>query len=149
MTLLRRLDHVAVVVRDTESALAFYSGKLGLSVASSEEVASPHVKLTYLDAGNAYLQLVEPLDDQSPLARWLDEHGEGLHHICFGVDDVECELLRLGPPGVPVPPLASGRGRPAGFTAGDPPHGVRLECTAFDPARDVSSLPHEDSNPAT
>ena len=110
MTLLRRLDHVAVVVRDTESALAFYSGKLGLSVASSEEVASPHVKLTYLDAGNAYLQLVEPLDDQSPLARWLDEHGEGLHHICFGVDDVEEAVASLSDPGTEVV-LGSGRGR--------------------------------------
>ena len=107
MTLLRRLDHVAVVVRDTESALAFYSGKLGLSVASSEEVASPHVKLTYLDAGNAYLQLVEPLDDQSPLARWLDEHGEGLHHICFGVDDVEEAVASLSDPGAGGRPHSS------------------------------------------
>ena len=72
MTLLRRLDHVAVLVRDTDEALRFYSGRLGLAIASSEEIPSPHVRLTYLDAGNAYIQLVQPLAD-SPLTVWLDE----------------------------------------------------------------------------
>lgn len=140
MTLLRRLDHVAVVVRDTESALAFYSGKLGLSVASSEEVASPHVKLTYLDAGNAYLQLVEPLDDQSPLARWLDEHGEGLHHICFGVDDVEEAVASLSDPGTEVV-LGSGRGRASAFVTSDAANGVVVELTGFDAETDVDAAP--------
>ena len=71
VTLLRRLDHVAVLVRDTDEALRFYSGRLGLAVASSEEIPSPHVRLTYLDAGNAYIQLVQPLTGtlRSPLAR--------------------------------------------------------------------------------
>ena len=140
MTLLRRLDHVAVVVRDTESALAFYSGKLGLSVASSEEVASPHVKLTYLDAGNAYLQLVEPLDDQSPLARWLDEHGEGLHHICFGVDDVEEAVASLSDPGTEVV-LGSGRGRASAFVTSDAANGVVVELNGFDAETDVDAAP--------
>ncbi|TML88991.1 MAG: VOC family protein [Actinobacteria bacterium] len=140
VTLLRRLDHVAVVVRDTESALAFYSGKLGLSVASSEEVASPHVKLTYLDAGNAYLQLVEPLDDQSPLARWLDEHGEGLHHICFGVDDVEEAVASLSDPGTEVV-LGSGRGRASAFVTSDAANGVVVELTGFDAETDVDAAP--------
>ena len=52
------------------------------------------MRLTYLDAGNAFLQLVEPLDPASALATWLDEHGEGLHHICFGVDDVPAAARR-------------------------------------------------------
>jgi methylmalonyl-CoA/ethylmalonyl-CoA epimerase len=140
VTLLRRLDHVAVVVRDTESALAFYSGKLGLSVASSEEVASPHVRLTYLDAGNAYVQLVEPLDDQSAIARWLDEHGEGLHHICFGVDDVEEAVAALSDPGAEVA-LGSGRGRPSAFVTSAEANGVVVELTGFDAAADVDALP--------
>ena len=75
------------------------------------------VRLTYLDLGNTYLQLVRAArPGSSARARGWQEHGDGLHHICFGVDDVECELRRLGPPGEPVPPLGSGRGRPAGFT---------------------------------
>ena len=145
--MIRRLDHVAVAVKDTEAALAHFRDRLGLRVAAVDYPPEIPVLLTYLDLGNTWLQLVEPLDPAHPLAAWLAEHGDGLHHICLGVDDVECELLRLSPPGVPVPPLASGRGRPAGFTGGDPPHGVRIECTAFDPQSDAGSLPGADNEP--
>jgi methylmalonyl-CoA/ethylmalonyl-CoA epimerase len=140
VTLLRRLDHVAVVVRNTESALAFYSGRLGLPVASSEEIANPHVRLTYLDTGNAYLQLVEPLDTQSPIARWLDEHGEGLHHICFGVDDVGQAVAALSDPGSEVV-IGSGRGRPSAFVSSDEANGVVVELTGFDRQLDVDGSP--------
>lgn len=137
MSLLRRLDHVAIVVRSTEDALRYYEGHLGLRVHSSEEIADPHVRLTYLDAGNAYLQLVEPLDAEGPLANWLDEHGDGLHHICFGVDDVESAVAALSDPGAPVT-LGSGRGRTSTFvTNGEA--SVRVELTGFDRAEDVDA----------
>jgi methylmalonyl-CoA/ethylmalonyl-CoA epimerase len=138
--MIRRLDHVAVAVHDTEAALAHYRDHLGLKVAAVDYPPEVPVRLTYLDLGNAWLQLVEPLDPAHPLAAWLQAHGEGLHHICFGVDDVVSELQRIGPPGIPVPPLGSGRGRPAGFPAGEPPHGVRVECTAFDRRADVTEI---------
>ena len=139
MTVLRRLDHVAVAVRDTEESLRYFSGQLGLRVASSEELASPRVRLTYLDAGNAYIQLVQPLDGESEIARWLGANGEGVHHICFGVDDVPAAIERLSPTGV-RPVLGSGRGRVSGFVP-DGSHGVRLECTEFDYAEDVERCP--------
>jgi methylmalonyl-CoA/ethylmalonyl-CoA epimerase len=140
VTLVRRLDHVAVLVRSTEEALRFYSGRLGLAVASSEEIDAPHVRLTYLDAGNAYLQLVQPLDGDSPLARWLEEHGEGLHHICFGVDDVPAAAAALSDPGADVT-LGSGRGRVSAFVAAAASNGVRVECTEFVRAADVDATP--------
>ncbi len=140
MTLLRRLDHVAILVRSTEDALPFYEGHLGLRVNSSEVVPEPHVRLTYLDAGNAYIQLVEPLDADSPLGSWLEEHGEGLHHICFGVDDVPAAVAELSDDGAPVT-LGSGRGRVASFLTTDGSRGVRIECTEFDRARDVDATP--------
>ena len=139
--MIRRLDHVAVLVSDTERALEHFRDRLGLEVAAVDEPPEVPVRLTYLNLGNAWLQLVEPLDAGHPLAAWLRTHGEGLHHICFGVDDVESELRRIGPPDAPVPPLGSGRGRPAGFPAGDPPHGVRIECTVFDRQTDVDEMP--------
>lgn len=138
MTLLRRLDHVAVVVRSTEEALRFYEGHLGLRVQSSEEIDAPHVRLTYLDAGNAFVQLVEPLDGDSPLTAWLDEHGEGLHHICFGVDDVAGTVSALSDAGAPVV-VGSGRGRLASFLTAAGSHGVRIECTEFDHSVDVGA----------
>jgi methylmalonyl-CoA/ethylmalonyl-CoA epimerase len=127
--LLRRLDHVAILVRNTDEALGYYEGELGLSVHSTEEIPAPPVRLTYLDAGNAFVQLVEPLDAASPLGIWLDEHGEGLHHICFGVDDVAATARALS--NGTVPTLGSGRGRASAFVDTNASHGVRIECTQF------------------
>lgn len=135
MTPIRRLDHVAVLVRSTDEALRFYRDHLGLAVHSSEELTAPPVRLTYLDAGNAFLQLVEPLGEASTLLAWLDERGEGLHHICFGVDDVPAAVAELSDPGSEVV-LGSGRGRLSGFLTTDG-NGVRIECTEFRRDEDV------------
>jgi methylmalonyl-CoA/ethylmalonyl-CoA epimerase len=127
---IRRLDHVAVGVADTDAALRYFRDRLGLEVVAVDFPPEVPVKLTYLDLGNTYLQLVEPLDPEHALAKWLAANGEGLHHICFGVDDVASELVRLEPD-LPPLPIGSGRGEPSGFVAGALPHGVRIECTTF------------------
>ncbi len=145
--MIRRLDHVAVAVKDTEAALAHFRDRLGLQVAAVDEPPEVPVRLTYLDLGNTWLQLVEPLDPAHPLAAWLEEHGDGLHHICFGVDDVECELLRLARPACPFRRSPAGAAGPRASRRGDPPHGVRIECTAFDPKSDAGSLPRADNQP--
>lgn len=138
MSHVRRLDHVAILVRSTDEALRFYEGRVGLQVHSSEEIESPHARLTYLNTGNAFLQLVEPLDATSPLAAWLEEHGEGLHHICFGVEEVEVAVAAMSDPGSAVA-LGNGRGRPSSFVTASASHGVRIECTGFDRSEDVDS----------
>ncbi len=137
--MIRRLDHLAVAVSNTETALTYFRDALGLKVVTVDEPPGLGLKLTYLDIGNTYLQLVEPLEVEHPLAKWLAEHGDGLHHICFGVDNVTEELRRIGPADAHLPPVGSGRGRPAGFPAGDPRHGVRVECTLFDRDLDVEA----------
>jgi methylmalonyl-CoA/ethylmalonyl-CoA epimerase len=136
-TVLKRLDHVAVVVRDTEIAIRHFSGALGLEVVSSETLLEPRVRLTYLDLGNTLLQLVEPLDDRSAVAASLAEHGEGLHHLCFAVESVGAAATELSASGR-APTLASGRGRTSAFVEGSSPHGVRLECTEFRPEIDLA-----------
>lgn len=140
VTLVRRLDHVAIVVRSTEEALRFYRDHLGLRVHSSEEISSPRVRLTYIDAGNAFLQLVEPIDSSSAISTWLEEHGEGLHHLCFGVDDVERAVAALSDPGNEVQ-LGNGRGRLSAFVTAGESHGVRIECTEFRRRDDVDMVP--------
>lgn len=141
MTPIRRLDHVAVAVRDTDQALLHFRDRLGLRVVLSEEIPVPPVRLTYLHAGNAFLQLVEPLDPEIELARFLDERGEGLHHVCFGVDDPLEAAVELAPPGGPAPVRGSGRGRVSSFVPGGPVHGVRIECTEFRHGEDVDAEP--------
>jgi methylmalonyl-CoA/ethylmalonyl-CoA epimerase len=131
---------VAIAVRDTEAALIFYRDRLGLKVVAVDRPPSVPVQLTYLSAGNTYLQLVEPLDATSPLGHWLQENGEGLHHICFGVDDVLADLTTLAEPDCLADDLGSGRGRPSGFLP-TTQHGVRIECTEFDHVSDIKDLP--------
>lgn len=141
MTAIRRLDHVAIAVRDTRAALERFGAGYGLSVLSSEEIERPHVRLTYIDCGNAFIQLVEPLDEASPIAAFLAEHGEGLHHICFAVDDVVLGATALSSEHLPPPALGSGRGRPSAFVEGEEPCGVRVEVTEFDRHEDVDRAP--------
>jgi methylmalonyl-CoA/ethylmalonyl-CoA epimerase len=134
---IRRLDHVAVVVRNTEAALAFFRDSLGLNVVRTEEIFPARVRLTYLDLGNAYLQLVEPLDEQAPIFGYMEKYGEGVHHIGFGVDDVVEDVAELAPRHDYS--LGSGRGRRAIFLPGDAPHNVRVELTDFDFDEDVKA----------
>src|SRR5438105_963266 len=82
------LDHVAILVADTEEALKVYRDRLGLPVLLSEVVNNGAVRLTHLDMGNTQLQLVQPLDETHPLYKHLREQGPGLHHLCFAVEDV-------------------------------------------------------------
>lgn len=138
--MIRALDHVAVVVADTEAALRHFRDRVGLEVVAVDEPPEVPVRLTYLDLGNTYLQLVEPLDPTHPLAAWLESHGEGLHHICFGVDDVEEAVASLSDPGTEVV-LGSGRGRASAFVTSDAANGVVVELTGFDAETDVDAAP--------
>jgi methylmalonyl-CoA/ethylmalonyl-CoA epimerase len=127
--LLRRLDHVAIAVHDTEQALTYFRDTLGLNVAHVDELTMPPVTLTYLNAGNTYIQLVSPRGP-CDIERWLAENGEGLHHICFAVDDVEVAVAALSG-GSEGSELGSGRVRVAAFVHNGNRFGVRIECTEF------------------
>lgn len=89
----REVDHIAVVVRDTSEALTFYRDRLGLPLLFSETLDDVGVRLTHLDMGNLRLQLVEPLTEDHPLQTYLRERGEGFHHVCWKVDNID-EAMR-------------------------------------------------------
>lgn len=139
MSPVRRLDHVAIAVRDSARAAANFEERLGVRLVHTEELATPPVRLTYLDAGNCFIQLVEPLAENAELAAWLEQNGEGLHHICLGVDDVPAAVAEISG-GEPAAALGSGRGRPSAFVPLEL-HGVRLECTLFSHEEDVAAAP--------
>lgn len=128
---------MGIAVHDTTAALRYFADHLGLRVHHSEEISVPPVRLTYLDAGNAWVQLVEPLDEASGIARHLREVGEGLHHVCFGTDDVLSAAAAFGvDPDAGAPVQGSGRGRRSAFVPGTV-HGVQIECTEFHHREDV------------
>ena len=83
------LDHLAIVVSDTEEALKVWRDKFGFPVLYSETVNDDAFLLTHLDLGNTQLQLVQPLIEDHPIQEWLESNGPGLHHFCLRVDDVD------------------------------------------------------------
>jgi methylmalonyl-CoA/ethylmalonyl-CoA epimerase len=127
----RALDHLAIVVPDTEAALEIWRDRLGLPLLFSEVVNNGTVRLTHLDLGNTHLQLVQPLTDDHPLKKWLDTHGAGLHHFCFRVDDVGQSFAELPACGLPTAPAIhqGTQGKRALFLDRNGTGGVQVEVT--------------------
>lgn len=128
MSVWRGLDHVGLVVRDTQAALEYFTGKLGMRILEAEELEVPPVRLTFLDGGGATVQLVEPLAGNAVLSEFLAKHGEGLHHICFEVDDLIPAVEQLS--GGDGPELViEGRHRRSAFVPNRDEHGLLIELT--------------------
>jgi methylmalonyl-CoA epimerase len=122
----RRIDHVGVAVRDIGKAMTWWTEKLGLDATHVDDVLDGSIRLAYLDAGGSTIQLLQPLRP-GPLADWLDAHGEGLHHLCFLVDDLPAALDAIQDEGERrIYP--GGRGADVCFIH-DAPCGVVLELT--------------------
>ncbi len=129
----KQLDHIAIVVRDTDEALKFYRDQLCLPLILSEVIEESNVRLTHLDLGNVDLQLVQPLTDDHPLQEHLKKHGEGMHHLCVAVDDVKKSMRALPAFGLasqPNEPHRGPRSRTAVFIDPDTTRGVLWEMTA-------------------
>ncbi len=92
---LKRLDHVAVLVADLEEALGFWQDRLGLTLDHVETVSSMAVKIAFLPLGESEIELVQPLTEDSGLAKFLAKRGPGLHHICIEVSDIAAKLADL------------------------------------------------------
>lgn len=114
----RRIDHVAIVVRDLDASLRFYRDTLGISPSRVLDFPSEGVKIAFLPLGGpggSEIELLEPADPESGVARFLEKRGEGLHHICLEVPDIDRALDELRAAGIPVldatpRPTAEGRG---------------------------------------
>jgi methylmalonyl-CoA/ethylmalonyl-CoA epimerase len=117
------VHHIAVIVRDIDRALPFYLERLNLTLLSDERIPQVGARLAFLDAGNMLLQLVEPTHP-GPLRDDLDRYGEGLHHVCFAVPNIEEAVKRLAP-GADVKIARGGRGLTAFLPLGD--SGLRTE----------------------
>ncbi len=89
------LDHVGIAVKDLGAALAFYRDALGLEIEAPEDVASQRVRAHFLPVGEAKLELLEATAPDSPIAKYTDKRGPGLHHITLRVDDIHAALAQL------------------------------------------------------
>ena len=91
---------MAVVVRDVEASLAFWRGVLGLELETVLPVPSDRVTIAFLAVGESKIELVQPTDDTTGVARFLANKGEGFHHVCFEVADLAVTLDHLAADGV-------------------------------------------------
>jgi methylmalonyl-CoA/ethylmalonyl-CoA epimerase len=88
------LDHIGIAVESIDSGLAVYR-VLGIEVEGVEEVADQRVRVAFLPVGDTRIELLEPTDDTSPIARHLERRGAGLHHICLRVPDIRAAMAQL------------------------------------------------------
>jgi methylmalonyl-CoA epimerase len=88
------LDHIGVAVESIESGLSIYQ-TLGIEIEGVEEVADQGVRVAFLPVGEPRIELLEPLHDDSPIARHLERRGPGLHHICLRVSDIREAMSKL------------------------------------------------------
>jgi methylmalonyl-CoA/ethylmalonyl-CoA epimerase len=93
--MLTKINHVAVAVKDLDRAAAFYREVLGLDLTGVEVVSAQKTKVGFFRIGESNIELVQPAEPGSPLDNFLETKGQGIHHICFEVDDIEAEITAL------------------------------------------------------
>lgn len=88
-----RLDHIGIAVRSIADAKIYEA--LGLEITHVEDVASQGVRTAFLSVGDANIELLEPMNAESTVAKYIEKRGEGIHHLCFRVDDLPKHLEKL------------------------------------------------------
>ena len=94
------IDHVGIAVADLDVALALYEGTFGMPVAHRETVEEQGVEAVLLDVGDCHVELLRPLGADTPVGKFLERKGPGLHHVAYRVDDIEAALAKLAGDGV-------------------------------------------------
>ncbi len=92
---IKKINHVAIVVKDIDAAMSFWRDALGLQLDHIEDVPSQASKVAFMPVGEGEVELVQPTDPESGLGKYLSKRGEGMHHLCIEVDDIESMLAQL------------------------------------------------------
>ncbi len=90
--MIERIDHLGIAVRSLDRAVPFYEQALGLRCMRREEVPEQQARMAFFDVGGTHIELLEPVGDEGPIARFLAKHGEGIHHVAFATTDIESQL---------------------------------------------------------
>jgi methylmalonyl-CoA epimerase len=127
---LRNIDHIGIAVSNLMESLAFWQSALGIELHGIEEVAEQKVRTAFLPVDDTEVELLEPAGLDSPVAKFIEKRGEGLHHVAIRVDNIDAALAELKAKGVQlideVPRKGAGGARIA-FVHPKATHGVLLE----------------------
>ena len=102
--MIKRIDHIAIVVQDLDAALKVYRDALGLPLTHIRDVPAEGVKVAFLPMpeGDGEIELVQPTAEETGIARYLVKRGEGMHHICVEVDDIQAAMAELAAQGLQI-----------------------------------------------
>jgi methylmalonyl-CoA/ethylmalonyl-CoA epimerase len=139
----KKINHIAIVVPDLDAARAIYQDALGLEVASVKEVAEEEVMVGFLPVGDTEIELLQPTNDTSGVARFMEKRGPGFHHLCFEVDDIEGTMAALKAAGAELineePRIGEG-GRKYAFVHPKSTQGLMIELYESQPGENGSWL---------
>ena len=124
------LDHIGIAVAELDESLAFFRDALGLEVTAVEEVQSQRVRAHFVSTGSTALEILEATADDSPIAKFIDRRGPGLHHVTLRVDDLTAAIVELQQRGVRLIdeiPRAGAEGARVAFIHPASTHGVLVE----------------------
>lgn len=124
-----RVHHVALIVASIDDALGFWRDTLGLQLETVMDIPTDRVRIAFLGVGESRIELVEPTDDTTGVARFLASKGQGFHHVCFEVPDLADTLRGLAAAGIELIDTAPRRGAegPVAFLHPRSGHGVLVE----------------------
>jgi methylmalonyl-CoA/ethylmalonyl-CoA epimerase len=128
--MIKRIDHIAIAVKNLSNALTFFQETLGLDLVDTATEPEQHVTVAFMPVGDSEVELLEPDEVDSGVARFLARRGEGIHHICFEVTGIEAALVRLKEAGVQLineEPVTNSRGQRLAFIHPKSAHGVLVE----------------------
>lgn len=97
--MITQIDHLGIAVNSLDESVAYYEKTLGLTCEKREEVASQKVRTAFFAVGEVHVELLEPTDPESPIAKFLEKKGEGIHHVAFRTDDIEGQLKKASEAG--------------------------------------------------
>ena len=132
--MLKKIDHIAVAVNNVEEAAKFYENILGLRLSGVEVVTAQKTKVGFFKIGESTIELVQPAQPDSPLVKFLETKGQGIHHICFEVEDVEAEVkafLEKGATMVDQKPRSGAHDTKLAFVHPKASSGVLIELCEF------------------
>ena len=127
--MIKKINHIAIVVGDMEKALATYQTGLGLALSKRQAMPEQEVEIAFLPTGDSVIELICPSNDTSGVAKFLAKRGEGLHHICLEVENIEAAIAEMQARCVElinVEPIQAAEGRGA-FLHPRAAHGVLIE----------------------
>jgi len=125
-----KIDHLGIAVRSISDSLGFYRDALGLELQGTETVEDQGVNVALLPVGESRIELLEPVSEETPVGRFIARRGEGLHHICYEVEDLGARIAELKDRGVRFLdgyPRRGAEGKLVAFLHPTSAHGVLVE----------------------